>query len=164
MDDMQWGAILPRFPGSPTIVPHSYPTGESLLLHPTNVFKVKHSRRAFQTFPLPMKGSSVKGERYHAFLIFTSLQTLWFCSVPQSTESHPARSWGYSPLPFLENVRIKRALPWGHWLGEESGLAGRIRARSNGRRTWEVRKSTISLCIIHSISNHNPDKRRFSVP
>jgi hypothetical protein len=36
-------------------------------------------------------------------------------------------------------------------------------ARNNGERTSEVRKGTIPLRIFHSISNHNPDKRRFRV-
>jgi hypothetical protein len=31
-------------------------------------------------------------------------------SAPQSTESHPPRSQGYSLLPFWENIRITNAL------------------------------------------------------
>jgi hypothetical protein len=45
----------------------------------------------------------------------------------------------------------------------EYRLAGWIRARNNSERTSEVRKSIIPLGIILSISNHNPDKRRFRV-
>jgi hypothetical protein len=41
------------------------------------------------------------------------------------------------------------------WMAEQ-GFAGWI-----GARTWEVRKSAILLRIIHSISNHSPDKMRF---
>jgi hypothetical protein len=43
---------------SPAIVPRSSPTSESLLPHPTNVLKIKHSQLAFRTFPLPMKNFS----------------------------------------------------------------------------------------------------------
>jgi hypothetical protein len=42
-------------------------------------------------------------------------------------------------------------------------FVGRIRARNNGGRTSEVRKSTISPRIVHSISNCNPDNRRFRI-
>jgi hypothetical protein len=48
--------------GSPAIIAHSDPTSESLLPHPQSVLPAKHSRLAFRTFPLPMKGfSSLSG-------------------------------------------------------------------------------------------------------
>jgi hypothetical protein len=46
----------------------------------------------------------------------------------------------------------------------ESGFANWIRARNNSGITSEVRRSTIQLHVVHSISNHNPDKRRFGAP
>jgi hypothetical protein len=58
MDDTQRNGTLPNFRGSLAKVPSSYPTSESLLPHPTNVFNVKHSRLAFRTFPVQMKGFS----------------------------------------------------------------------------------------------------------
>jgi hypothetical protein len=48
------------------------------------------------------------------------------------------------------------------WMGEQ-GFAGWIGGRNNGGITSEVRKGTIPLRIVHSISDHNPDKRRFRV-
>jgi hypothetical protein len=47
-----------------------------------------------------------------------------------------------------------------YWMGK-SGFAGWIGARNNGGRTSEMRKRTIPLCIVPSISNGNPDKRGF---
>jgi hypothetical protein len=48
------------------------------------------------------------------------------------------------------------------WM-EEYGFTGWIGARNNGGRNSEVRKTTIALPIVHSISNYNLDKRRFKV-
>jgi hypothetical protein len=45
----------------------------------------------------------------------------------------------------------------------EYGFPGWTGVGNNGGRTSEVRKSTIPLRIIHSISNRNPDKKRLRV-
>jgi hypothetical protein len=49
-----------------------------------------------------------------------------------------------------------------YWMAEQR-FAGWIGARNNDGRTPEVRKSTIPLQIVLSVSNRNPDKRRFRI-
>jgi hypothetical protein len=155
---ISWMALFLTFE-VPPILPGSYPTNESLL--PIQQMSPRSStldllseyslsgRKASRPFP----ATSVKGEMWCIFLNFISLQTLWNFPVPQSAKSDAPRSWGYSRFPFWENIQLMRALLFASW----------IWARNNGGRTLDVTKSIIPLRTIHSISNPNPDKRRFRV-
>jgi hypothetical protein len=68
---------------------------------------------------------------------------------------HRDREWSESKSRVLEFEDI-------YCIGE-SVFAGWIGPRNNVRRSSEVRKSTIPLRIVLSISLRNPDKRRYRV-
>jgi hypothetical protein len=68
---------------------------------------------------------------------------------------HREREWSESKPRVLELEAIC-------WMREQ-GFAGWMGARNNGGRTSEVRRSTIPLRIVHSLSNCNPEKRRLRV-
>jgi hypothetical protein len=105
----------------------------------------------------------VKGERYHP-------SSISFCSkpydfVPRLNLLKLILSIPEVILPSLSGKIFEsrqRYLEEICWMGE-SGFVGRIGAKKNGGRTLEVRKSAISLQIICSITNHNPDKRKFRI-
>jgi hypothetical protein len=93
----------------------------------------------------PFPATSVKGERYRAFLNFILLQTLSFRSVPQSTESHP-------PVPEVVLPSLSRKI----FKSREGYSCGNFR-RKYSRSRYMCRLYRIVL----SITNHNPDQRRF---